>query len=98
MRDDARLSYCDRKASCMSRSSNRRKMEAAEKLLSWALASFSGASKQVRAFALSTRADILEELGQFRAAAEDSKTSGRLYRALAVPALHQARALLRESG
>src|SRR5260221_11016235 len=67
MRDSARLGYCTRKASFMNREKGIRTKRAALALMTWALASFRAADKESRAYALSMRAQLLEDVGDYAA-------------------------------
>lgn len=95
MPDTARLNYCDRKASFISKVATRRTLEQAEQLLTIGLERFAKADSQARSLARSTRSSIRERLGKFEAAASDSLASGRDDPTIAATVIHAARALLR---
>jgi hypothetical protein len=63
MKDDARLGYCERKASFMLRSGNRSVAKAAVALLDFALETFTKASKDVQSLARITRGMARREAG-----------------------------------
>jgi ATP/maltotriose-dependent transcriptional regulator MalT len=78
MKDDARLGYCDRKASFLARDA--KKTRAALELIDWALTTFTKASKYARARGLATRSVLLHTLGQPAKAGAAWRTARRLAR------------------
>ncbi len=76
MKDDARLGYCDRKASFLAR--NPHKVAAGLALLEWALATFTRAGRESRAYACATRSELLEMLGKKREARAAYRAAKRL--------------------
>ncbi len=76
MKDDARLGYCDRKASFLAR--NPRKVAAGLALIDWALETFKRAGAESRAYALATRSDLLHTLGKTREANAAYRAAKRL--------------------
>ena len=98
LRDDSRLDACRRKADFMNREQSRRTKRAALALVSWALETFRKAGKQVRSLALSTRAELLEALGEDAASASAQREAGETDEATAASTALEARSLLRASG
>jgi hypothetical protein len=94
MRDAARLEYCRRKADFMMDGGAKR---GALTLITWALATFTKVERRDRGLALSTHAQLLEELGDFAAAATAEHAAGKADRSFAASSTHEARALLRAS-
>jgi hypothetical protein len=66
-------------------------------LITWALATFTKVERRDRGLALSTRAQLLEAVGDFAAAATAEHAAGKADRSFAASSTHEARALLRAS-
>lgn len=93
MTDDARLGYCRRKANFLMRG-NTAKKRSALKLVTWALESFPKA-KEERGYARAARAQLLEELGEYREAASAERSARAANPSFAASVVHEARSLLR---
>lgn len=98
MRDSSRLDYCRRKADFMNRDASVGTKRAALALVNWALKSFPKAEKEQRGYALSTRAQLLSELGKHTESAASERAAGKAMPTFAASSTHEARELLRANG